>query len=603
MYPRYGSGTLPWGQAPPTAGFEQPRIDDGLIEVIGLSATTLVGGHGDRICQCRTVTLTTNKVIPMQMDGEPCRLMPATLNIRCSYQALVVQKQGHQPTQTTRGPDRSFLISGGDQARLLIFVISLNDYEAIPDDAIALRQAALFYGAVSVRFNADLGVVRAAIEVFNRSVQADQPEPPNTESSSFGCDSVPFCLSKSWAFIDSTTAATRFFRIDQKKESSHFITDICNMEELFLIDPSLPARILFENETETNGDGVSNERTCEYSSINYQIKTIESKTEECSSVSAHEAPIMGSSSGVPLVRSELPKSEHLIEHDERAYDSEDQPNPVPPGETESRTMNMDQRPDTLSETSTDQVSAPTKHSNGLSKSSEDNEKGSADEVTDRSKERVSKWLQLNGSRWRSISSSASERTSENQQLASSDEQTETFEKSRSIMHRPYWVKQVNKEDSLQARLDKALLHASRKGLVNQIDALLEAGANILAVDERGRSCLHLATKFGYEKAVRTLLKYASPELLELREYEKKQTALHKAAVYRRRNICQLLLKAGACPTARDAHGKRPRRLAYDVDDYSLAHYLQHSLFELEHGLPVAFIHTPVPPPYPLFSSH
>ncbi|THD28390.1 Diacylglycerol kinase [Fasciola hepatica] len=104
--PRYGSGTLPWGQAPPAAGFEQPRIDDGLIEVIGLSSTTLamiqVGGHGDRICQCRTVTLTTDKVIPMQMDGEPCRLMPATIQIRCSHQALVVQKQGHQPTYTTR---------------------------------------------------------------------------------------------------------------------------------------------------------------------------------------------------------------------------------------------------------------------------------------------------------------------------------------------------------------------------------------------------------------------------------------------------------------------------------------------------------------------
>ncbi|THD19082.1 DAG kinase [Fasciola hepatica] len=103
---RYGCGTLPWGQAPPAAGFERPQIDDGLIEVIGLSSTTLamiqVGGHGDHICQCRTVTLTTDKVIPMQMDGEPCRLMPATIQIRCSHQALVVQKQGHQPTYTTR---------------------------------------------------------------------------------------------------------------------------------------------------------------------------------------------------------------------------------------------------------------------------------------------------------------------------------------------------------------------------------------------------------------------------------------------------------------------------------------------------------------------
>lgn len=55
---------------------------------------------------------------------------------------------------------------------------------------------------------------------------------------------------------------------------------------------------------------------------------------------------------------------------------------------------------------------------------------------------------------------------------------------------------------------------------------------------------------------------------------RKQTALHKAAAYRRHNICQLLLEAGACPTARDAHGRRPRRLAYDAGDSALAHHLQ-----------------------------
>ncbi|THD21230.1 DAG kinase, partial [Fasciola hepatica] len=81
------------------------------------------------------------------------------------------------------------------------------------------------------------------------------------------------------------------------------------------------------------------------------------------------------------------------------------------------------------------------------------------------------------------------------------------------------------------------------------------------------------------------LSAASPEFLEKREYKKKQTALHKAAVYRRRSICQILLEDGACPTARDAHGKRPRRLAYDVDDYALAHYLQREelMFTIANG--------------------
>lgn len=54
---------------------------------------------------------------------------------------------------------------------------------------------------------------------------------------------------------------------------------------------------------------------------------------------------------------------------------------------------------------------------------------------------------------------------------------------------------------------QALLSASRKGLTEQIVELLEAGANIMATDQNGRSSLHLATKFGCEGSVRALLKY------------------------------------------------------------------------------------------------
>ncbi|CAH8864991.1 unnamed protein product [Trichobilharzia szidati] len=97
--PRYGSGTLPWGN--PAAEFQPQKIDDGYIEVIGLTSTTLatlqIGGHGERICQCQRIRLTTDKVIPMQMDGEPCRLVPANIEVFCSHQALVIQKLTRSP--------------------------------------------------------------------------------------------------------------------------------------------------------------------------------------------------------------------------------------------------------------------------------------------------------------------------------------------------------------------------------------------------------------------------------------------------------------------------------------------------------------------------
>lgn len=55
-------------------------------------AALQVGGHGERLHQCREVTLLTYKSIPMQVDGEPCRLAPSLIRISLRNQANMVQK-------------------------------------------------------------------------------------------------------------------------------------------------------------------------------------------------------------------------------------------------------------------------------------------------------------------------------------------------------------------------------------------------------------------------------------------------------------------------------------------------------------------------------
>ncbi|KAG5840015.1 hypothetical protein ANANG_G00211670 [Anguilla anguilla] len=94
--PRYCAGTMPWGNPSEHHDFEPQRHDDGCIEVIGFTMTSLatlqVGGHGERLNQCREVTLTTYKPIPMQVDGEPCKLAPSVISISLRNQANMVQK-------------------------------------------------------------------------------------------------------------------------------------------------------------------------------------------------------------------------------------------------------------------------------------------------------------------------------------------------------------------------------------------------------------------------------------------------------------------------------------------------------------------------------
>uniref|UniRef100_A0A4W5NY78 Diacylglycerol kinase n=1 Tax=Hucho hucho TaxID=62062 RepID=A0A4W5NY78_9TELE len=147
--PRYCAGTMPWGNPSEHHDFEPQRHDDGCIEVIGFTMTSLatlqVGGHGERLNQCREVTLTTYKSIPMQVDGEPCKLAPSTILIhkkRC--------QKGQQPF-----PER---------LRIRVNRISMHDYEALHYDKEKLKEASIPLGLIVVPGDSDLETCRSHIE-------------------------------------------------------------------------------------------------------------------------------------------------------------------------------------------------------------------------------------------------------------------------------------------------------------------------------------------------------------------------------------------------------------------------------------------------------
>lgn len=93
--PSYGGGTRPWPTAA-TSTFAKPRTDDGLIEVIGLTTYQLpllqAGGHGTCIAQCRNAKIITTRTIPMQVDGEPCKLLPSIININFRNRVCMLSK-------------------------------------------------------------------------------------------------------------------------------------------------------------------------------------------------------------------------------------------------------------------------------------------------------------------------------------------------------------------------------------------------------------------------------------------------------------------------------------------------------------------------------
>ncbi|XP_078797949.1 diacylglycerol kinase iota isoform X5 [Oryzias latipes] len=261
--PRYCAGTMPWGNTGDHRDFEPQRHDDGCIEVIGFTMASLaalqVGGHGERLHQCREVILTTYKTVPVQVDGEPCRLAPSTLRISLRNQANMVQKSKRRTSvpllndiqkvcaadlRRLSAPPDSFSVPHAvpDRLRLRVNRISLQEYDRLQFDKERLRDVSIPVGIVVVRGDCDLETCRLYID----RLQEDLHQAPPTghrvhyqdESRGVPRTSSSSRLSPNWSFLDSTSA-DRFYRIDKAQEHLHFVTEICQ-EEVFILDHEGP---------------------------------------------------------------------------------------------------------------------------------------------------------------------------------------------------------------------------------------------------------------------------------------------------------------------------------------------------------------------------
>uniref|UniRef100_A0A8C2X765 Diacylglycerol kinase n=1 Tax=Cyclopterus lumpus TaxID=8103 RepID=A0A8C2X765_CYCLU len=217
--PRYCAGTTPWGTPGEHHDFEPQRHDDGFIEVIGFTMTSLatlqVGGHGERLNQCREVTLTTTKPLPVQVDGEPCRLAPSVIHISLRNQANMVQKT-KRPTSLPHLNDQQPV---PERLRIRVSRISMADYEALHYDKDKLRQASIPLGLIVVSGDSDLETCREHIQRL-QSVRGAARSRQN-----------PF-------HVNHATTADRFYRIDRAQEHLNYVSEI-SQEEIFILDPEL----------------------------------------------------------------------------------------------------------------------------------------------------------------------------------------------------------------------------------------------------------------------------------------------------------------------------------------------------------------------------
>uniref|UniRef100_A0A452IJB9 Diacylglycerol kinase n=1 Tax=Gopherus agassizii TaxID=38772 RepID=A0A452IJB9_9SAUR len=257
--PRYCAGTMPWGTPSDHRDFEPQRHDDGYIEVIGFTMASLaalqVGGHGERLHQCREVTLLTYKSIPMQVDGEPCRLAPSLIRISLRNQANMVQKSKRRTSmpllndihkgrsadlRRVSAPPDSFTIphSIPDRLRIRVNRVSLQDYEGLHYDKEKLREASIPLGIIVIRGDCDLEACRMYIDRLQEDLQSvtstTQRVHYQDQEGSFPRVLSVQRLSPRWCFLDGKCIS--LWRYDQ--EHLHFVTEI-SQDEIFILDPEL----------------------------------------------------------------------------------------------------------------------------------------------------------------------------------------------------------------------------------------------------------------------------------------------------------------------------------------------------------------------------
>ncbi|XP_045488964.1 eye-specific diacylglycerol kinase isoform X5 [Pieris rapae] len=206
--PSYGGGTHPWNKS---QGASEPSTEDGLIEVVGLTTYQLpllqAGGHGTCITQCKTAKIVTTKVIPMQVDGEACRLAPSVITLSILNQAIMLAK---------KKPGRVLApLTTLDKLNFTVNIITMADYERHHYDKELLAKAAERIGTLEVNPAADLEQTRTLVHNLIK------------ESSNYS-------NIVDWWFVDSVTAE-RFFRIDKAQENLHYPMDIGH-DNLYILD-------------------------------------------------------------------------------------------------------------------------------------------------------------------------------------------------------------------------------------------------------------------------------------------------------------------------------------------------------------------------------
>ncbi|GAB1290686.1 Diacylglycerol kinase iota [Apodemus speciosus] len=575
---RYCAGTMPWGNPGDHHDFEPQRHDDGYIEVIGFTMASLaalqVGGHGERLHQCREVMLLTYKSIPMQVDGEPCRLAPAMIRISLRNQANMVQKSKRRTSmpllndihqvqaadlRRVSAPPGSFTIpqSVPDRLRIRVNKISLQDYEGLHYDKEKLREA----------WNCYICMVISILKIDGKREQKTKGGKEALDSKvnkktgdSLDC-TIPLGILVVRGDCDLETCRMYIDRLQEDLQSvssgNSIISEFLDYGSDVVMEEALGNRtadclkyflmhfIPYEEENGYTPHGGS--EVTAHISLTRQCET-------CKNVLALQSLLK-----VP----EHPSLKPIL------YCTQDQETSFPRALSAQR---LSPRWCFLDATSADRfyrIDRSQEHLHFVMEISHDEifildpdmvvsqQAGTPPGMPDLVVEQASGL-----SDWWNPSL-------RKRMLSDSGMVTPHYEDSdlKDFSHSRVLQSPVSSEDH-------AILQAVLTGDLMKLMESYKNGGSLLIQGPGHCSLLHYAAKTGNGEIVKYILDHGPAELLDMADSETGETALHKAACQRNRAVCQLLVDAGASLRQTDSKGKTPQERAQQAGDPDLAAYLE-----------------------------
>ncbi|KRX89326.1 putative diacylglycerol kinase K06A1.6, partial [Trichinella pseudospiralis] len=198
--PKYAGGTMPWGNqasslvtlgiwavnnSMPIPKISSPSYEDGRVEVVGFTAASLaalqVGGRGVRIAQCSYLRLTTKKVIPVQVDGEPCKLSPSIITISLFCKVPMLKRISHKDNEQLNSlglrPEyavtRACAVTICDEmakctSKVDVAFIPWTEYEQLKCTPSELSRHATVVGEIEADYDNDLEHLRPLVAILTK---------------------------------------------------------------------------------------------------------------------------------------------------------------------------------------------------------------------------------------------------------------------------------------------------------------------------------------------------------------------------------------------------------------------------------------------------